>query len=112
MTREYRWRRVDTGHRRRAGGAWVVPRRRRLKEARHMTGSIHIADAHGDTTRTWDTTDPQTVREIEEVFRQAETSGRLVYRQTGDGTGEQVTLTTWKPERDTELVVAPRLAGG
>ena len=29
MTREYRWRRVDTGHRRRAGGAWVVPRRRR-----------------------------------------------------------------------------------
>ena len=25
---------VDTGHHRRAGGAWVVPRRRRLKEAR------------------------------------------------------------------------------
>jgi hypothetical protein len=83
-----------------------------LKEARHMTGSIHIADVHGDTTRTWDTADPQTVREIEEVFRQAQASGRLVYRQTGDGTGEQVTLTTWKPERDTELVVAPRLAGG
>jgi hypothetical protein len=54
-----------------------------------MTGSIHIADAHGDTTRTWDTADPQTVREIEEV-----------------------TLTTWKPDRDTELVVTPRLAGG
>jgi hypothetical protein len=77
-----------------------------------MTGSIHIADDRGDTTRTWDTADPATVREIEEVFRQAETSGRLVYRRTGDGTGEQVTLTTWRPEEDTELVVAPRLAGG
>jgi hypothetical protein len=77
-----------------------------------MTGSIHIADAGGDTTRTWDTADPATVREIEEVFRQAETSSRLVYRRTGDGTGEHVTLTTWRPEEDTELVVAPRLAGG
>ena len=77
-----------------------------------MTGSIHIADANGDTTRTWDTADPQTVGEIEEVFRQAQAAGRLVYRQTGDGTGEQVTLTTWKPEEHTELVVAPRLAGG
>jgi hypothetical protein len=77
-----------------------------------MTGSIHIADVHSDTTRTWDTADPQTVREIEEVFRQAAASGRLIYRQTGDGTGEQVTLTTWKPEQDTELVVTPRLAGG
>lgn len=77
-----------------------------------MTGSIHIADARGDTTRTWNTADPATVREIEEVFRQAEVSGRLVYRRTGDGTGEQVTLTTWRPERDTELVVAPRLVGG
>jgi hypothetical protein len=77
-----------------------------------MTGSIHIADARGDITRTWDTADPATVQEIEEVFRQAKTSGRLVYRRTGDGTGEQVTLTTWRPEEDTELVVAPRLAGG
>jgi hypothetical protein len=77
-----------------------------------MTGTIHIADVHGDTTRTWDTADPKTVQEIEEVFRQAQRSGRLVYRQTGDGTGEQVTLTTWRPEQDTELVVAPRLAGG
>jgi hypothetical protein len=77
-----------------------------------MTGSIHIADAQGDTTRTWDTADPQTVREIEEVFRQAKTSGRLVYRRTGDGTGEQVTLATWDPQQHTELVVAPRLAGG
>jgi hypothetical protein len=42
----------------------------------------------------------------------AQAAGRLVYRQTGDGTGEQVTLTTWKPEEHTELVVAPRLAGG
>jgi hypothetical protein len=77
-----------------------------------MTGSIHIADANGDTTRTWDTADPQTVREIQEVFRQAQASGRLVYRATGDGTGEQVTLSTWRPQQDTELVVAPRLAGG
>jgi hypothetical protein len=77
-----------------------------------MTGSIHIADANGHTTCTWDTADPQTVREIEEVFRQAQADGRLIYRQTGDGTGEQVTLTTWKPEEHTELVVAPRLAGG
>ena len=29
-----------------------------------MTGSIHIADMQGDTTRTWDTADPETVREI------------------------------------------------
>jgi hypothetical protein len=77
-----------------------------------MTGSIHIANAYGHTTRTWDTADPDTVREIEEVFRQAQAAGRLIYRQTGDGTGEQVTLTTWKPEEHTELVVAPRLAGG
>jgi hypothetical protein len=77
-----------------------------------MTGSIHIADAHGDTIRVWDTVDPATIREIEEFFRQAETSGRLVYRRTGDGTGERVTLTTWQPEEDTELVVTPRLAGG
>jgi len=77
-----------------------------------MTGNIHIADAHGDTVRTWDTADPETVREIEEVFRDAQAAGRLVYRQTGDGRGEQVTLTTWNPEEHTELVVAPRLAGG
>jgi hypothetical protein len=77
-----------------------------------MTGSIHIADADGDTTRTWDTADPETIRAIEEVFRQAETSGRLVYRQTGDGTGEQVTLESWNPEEHTELVMTPRLAGG
>jgi hypothetical protein len=67
-----------------------------------MTGSIHIADEGGHTTRTWDTADP----------RRAQADGRLVYRQTGDGTGEQISLTTWKPEEHTELVVAPRLAGG
>jgi hypothetical protein len=77
-----------------------------------MTGSIHIADAQGDTTRTWDTADPETVREIEEVFREAQRAGRLVYRQTGDGKGEQVTLETWNPKEHTELLVAPRLVGG
>jgi hypothetical protein len=77
-----------------------------------MTGSIHIADVQGDTTRTWDTADPVTVRAVEEVFREAQVVGRLVYRQTGDGTGEQVTLTTWKPEEHTQLFVAPRLVGG
>jgi hypothetical protein len=77
-----------------------------------MTGSIHIADAHGDTTRRWDSTDPETVREIEEVFREASRAGRLVYRQTGNGKGEQVTLETWDPEEHTELLVAPRLVGG
>ena len=77
-----------------------------------MTGTIHVADVDGDTTRTWDTADPATVREIEEVFLEAQTAGRLVYRQTGDGRGEQVTLTTWNPEKDTELFMAPRLAGG
>ena len=77
-----------------------------------MTGSIHIADAQGDTIRTWDTADPETVREIEEVFREAQRAGRLVYRQTGDGTGEQVTLETWNPKQHTELLVAPRLVGG
>jgi hypothetical protein len=83
-----------------------------LAKGSHMTGNIHIADAQGDTTRSWDTTDPATVREIEEVFREAQAAGRLVYRQTGDGTGEQVTLATWNPEEHTELLVAPRLAGG
>lgn len=77
-----------------------------------MTGTIHVADVDGDTTRTWDTADPATVREIEEVFLEARTAGRLVYRQTGDGRGEQVTLETWNPEQDTELFMAPRLAGG
>ena len=77
-----------------------------------MTGSIHIADEGGHTTRTWDTADPQTVREIQEVLRRAQADGRLVYCKTGDGTGEQISLTSWKPEAHTELVVAPRLAGG
>jgi hypothetical protein len=77
-----------------------------------MTGTIHIADAQGDTTRTWDPADPATVREIEEVLRDAQTAGRLVYWRAGDGRGEQVTLETWQPEQHTELVVAPRLAGG
>jgi hypothetical protein len=78
--------------------------------ARQMTGSIHITDVCGDTTRTWDTADPATVREIEEIFQHARPAGRLVYRQTGNG--EQVTLATWNPEEHGELVVAPRLAGG
>jgi hypothetical protein len=77
-----------------------------------MTGTIHVADVDGDTTRTWDTADPATVREIEEVFREAQTAGRLIYRQAGDGRGGQVTLKTWNPEEDTELFMAPRLAGG
>jgi hypothetical protein len=77
-----------------------------------MTGSIHVADAQGDSTRTWDTADPATVQEIEKVFREAQTVGRLVYRQTGNGRGEQVTLDTWNPEEHTDLFVAPRLAGG
>jgi hypothetical protein len=46
------------------------------------------------------------------VFLEAQTAGRLVYRQTGGGRGEQVTLKTWNPEEDTELFMAPRLAGG
>jgi hypothetical protein len=77
-----------------------------------MTGRIHIADAQGDTTRTWDTADPETVRAVEEIFREAQVAGRLVYRQTGNGTGEQVTVKTWNPEEHTELFVAPRLVGG
>ena len=50
-----------------------------------MTGSMHVADHQGDTTHTWDTADPTTVWEIEEIFREAQATGRLVYRQTGDG---------------------------
>ena len=53
-----------------------------------------------------------TVREIEEIFREAQATGRLVYRQTSDGSGEQVRLDSWNPEEHTELFVAPRLAGG
>jgi hypothetical protein len=48
-----------------------------------MTGTMHVADHQGDTTHTWDTADPRTVREIEELFREAQASGRLVYRQIG-----------------------------
>jgi hypothetical protein len=47
-----------------------------LEEARPMTGSMHVADHQGDTTHTWDTTDPRTVQEIEELFRQAQATGR------------------------------------
>jgi hypothetical protein len=83
-----------------------------LEEAQPMTGSMHVADDQGDTTHTWDTTDPRTVRAIEELFRQAQATGRLVYRQTSDGSGEQVRLASWNPAEDTELFVAPRLAGG
>ena len=77
-----------------------------------MTGKMHVADHQGDTTHTWDTTDLRTVREIEEIFREAQATGRLVYRQTSDGSGEQVRLDSWNPDEDTELFVAPRLAGG
>jgi hypothetical protein len=45
-----------------------------------MTGNIHIADVQGDTTRTWDTADPETIRAVEEIFREAQVAGRLVYR--------------------------------
>jgi uncharacterized Ntn-hydrolase superfamily protein len=83
-----------------------------LEEARQMTGTMHVADHQGDTTHTWDSADPTTVREIEEIFREAQATGRLVYRQTSDGRGEQVRLDTWNPEEHTELFVAPRLAGG
>jgi hypothetical protein len=77
-----------------------------------MTGRIHITNEQGDTTRTWDTADPETIREIEEVFRGAQRAGRLVYRQAGNGKGEQVTLETWDPVEHTELTVTPRLVGG
>jgi len=83
-----------------------------LEEAQQMTGTIHVADHQGDTTHTWDTTDPRTVQEIEELFREAQATGRLVYRQTSDGRGAQVRLASWNPAEDTELFVAPRLAGG
>jgi hypothetical protein len=40
-----------------------------------MTGTMHVADHHGDTTHTWDTADPATVQEIEELFREARATG-------------------------------------
>jgi hypothetical protein len=92
--------------------AAMTPASVALKEARQMTGTMHVADHQGDTTHTWDTADPATVREVEEVFRQAQATGRLVYHQTADGSGEQVRLDTWNPQEHTELFVAPRLAGG
>ena len=94
------------------GGAAMGPASAPIEEARQMTGTIHVADHQGDTTHTWDTTDPSTVQEIEEIFREAQATGRLVYRQTSDGSGEHVRLATWDPEEHTELFVAPRLAGG
>jgi hypothetical protein len=83
-----------------------------LEEARGDDRHHACRRPQGDTIHTWDTTDPATVREIEEVFREAQATGRLVYRQTGDGSGEQVRLATWNPEEHAELFVAPRLAGG
>ena len=71
-----------------------------------MTGTMHVADHQGDTTHTWDTADPRTVQEIEELFREAQAAGRLVYRQTSDGTGEQVRLATWNP-RNTPSCSSP-----
>jgi hypothetical protein len=93
-------------------GAAMGPGSGPLEEARQMTGTMHVADDQGDTTHTWDTADPATVREIEELFREAQASGRLVYRQTENGSGEQVRLASWNPQEHTELFVAPRLAGG
>ena len=46
-----------------------------------MTGTMHVADEKATPPRIWATADPATVREIEELLREAETSGRLVYRQ-------------------------------
>jgi hypothetical protein len=83
-----------------------------LEEAWQMTGTMHVADRQGDTTHTWNTADPKTVREIEELFREAQATGRRVSQPTNDGTGEQVRLASWNPEEHTELFVAPRLAGG
>jgi hypothetical protein len=83
-----------------------------LEEARQMCGTMLVADQQGVTTHTWDSTDRSTVQEIEGLFREAQATGRLVYRQTGDGKGEQVHLATWNPEEHTELFVAPRLTGG
>ncbi len=94
------------------GRSHWVPRQCPLEEAWQMTGTMHVADHHGDTIHTWDTADPRTVQEIEELFREAQATGRLVYRQTSDGTGEQVRLASWNPTEHTELFVAPRLAGG
>src|SRR5687768_8536121 len=94
------------------GGAARGPASVPLEEARQMTGTMHVADHQGDTTYTWDTANPTTVREIEELFQEAQATGRLVYRQTSDGAGEQVRLASWNPEEHTELFVAPRLAGG
>ena len=45
-------------------------------------------------------------------LEEAQTAGRLVYCQTGDGSGEQVRLVSWDPEQHTELFVAPWLIGG
>jgi hypothetical protein len=38
-----------------------------LEEAREMTGSMHVADHQGDTTHTWNTADPATIREVVRV---------------------------------------------
>jgi hypothetical protein len=81
-----------------------------LEEARQMIGTMHVADHQGRHHPHLGHRRP--VREIEEIFREAQAAGRLVYRQTGDGTGEQVRLDNWSPEEHTELFVAPRLAGG
>jgi hypothetical protein len=94
------------------GKAVLGPASVALEEARPMTGTMHVADHQGDTTHTWDTADPHTVQEIEELFREAQATGRLVYRQTSNGSGEQVRLASWNPQEHTELFVAPRLAGG
>jgi hypothetical protein len=72
-----------------------------------MTGTMHVADDQGDTTHTWDTADPRSIQEIEELFREAQASGRLVYRQTSDGRGEQVRLASWNPQGSTPSCSSP-----
>ena len=76
-----------------------------------MTGTMHVADDQGDTTHTWDTADPATVREIEELFREAQATGGWCTARPATAAASR---SAWPPgtPRSTPSCSSPRLAGG
>jgi hypothetical protein len=72
-----------------------------------MTGTMHVADHQGDTTHTWDTADPRTVQEIEELFREAQATGRLVYARPATAAANRSASTAGTPTR-TSSCSSPR----
>jgi hypothetical protein len=58
-----------------------------------MTSTMHIADHQGDTTHTWDTADPTTVREVEEISGRRRRPGGLCTGEPGTAEENRCALT-------------------